>query len=82
MWGHAIDTPIRLAMPVADCDGKSTKVAPHHLDGSMKARAIAVDTRHGHVFTLAAVVCLVEGSVGTTTCKMEIKSVIKIESSD
>lgn len=68
-------------MPVADGDGESTKVAPHHLDGSVEAGTIAVDTRDGHVFSLAAVVRLVERSIGTTTCKMEIKA-IKMESGD
>ena len=62
-------------MTIADGDGEPTKIAPNHLDGAMKAGTVAVQARHRHVFTFAAVVRLVEGAVGATTYKMEIKAI-------
>lgn len=64
---HAVDTPIGLPVTIADGDGETTKIAPHHLYLAVKAGAVAVQARHRHVFPFAAVVRLIEGAVGATT---------------
>ena len=72
--GHAIDTPICLSVPITNGNRESTKVASNHLDGSVEAGTIAIDTGDRHVFALTSVVGFVQGAVGSATYKMEIRA--------
>lgn len=35
LWCHAIDTPIRLPMPVTNRNGKATEIPTNNLDGAV-----------------------------------------------
>lgn len=68
---HAIDTPIGLAVLVAQGNGETPKIATHHLDHLtwVRASVVACD---GHVFTLTAVGGLEAGSIVSQAWKNRI----------
>ena len=67
LWRHTVDTPVRLAVSVADGDGEPAEVGPNDGDDAVQARPVAVLARDCHVLALAPVVRLVKGAVWTST---------------
>lgn len=63
----AVDVPVSLTVPVADGDGEPAKVGPDDLDGAVEAGAVGRLAGHGHVLAFAAVVCLVQSAIWTST---------------